>query len=242
MDDRILRAESWLKQHERLVIVFLVLLVTTFGINKYINYAADQSHAQAASSAQLLAQQQNENKILDEQRKEDAQQYQQTMQAMQQQIAALNIAIVTRNAQVIDQQHKNNISPLPEVAARMKNLAGLDDSEIQVSASGVSVSESGVRKTTNQLEEVPVLRANLSDTQQIADNRQKEIDKADTLIGSLNTQVDGLKLETQKQENACKDQVADIKKQARRSKRNWFLRGAATGAAVAFYIALHFGI
>jgi predicted negative regulator of RcsB-dependent stress response len=222
------RAESWLKQHERILIVFMVLAVGGFLGNRYLNNsaAADRARAEAAVAAATQARTDAATA---------AQQYQATIDALQKQNASLATAVASRQAVLVQKQQEIQAAPIPLVAAEWQRLIGGATGDIVSSTVGVSVTDDAARKTVIQLEAVPVLQANLADETKIAQNTQTELNSCNNLVGKLNTQIGA-------DDKACKAEIASIKADARKSKRNWFVTGMAAGAGAIAYLALHFHI
>lgn len=220
---------TWIQKHERILIVLLVLLAGAWGYNRYVNYAAGKDHTTASVAAQQLQDQKDFNKQNNTNSQQAATVYQQTITALTQQNAQLAAAISARNKTLTDQQGKNNTAPLQDVAKRWSMLTGIADTDITASASGVTVTDAGARVTVNTLENVPVLQANLKDTQTSCRNTQTELDKANNVIGTLNTQVTGLNTQILEQDNTCKKQLAQAASDARKGKLKWFKAGVVTG-------------
>lgn len=220
---------SWLQQHERIIIVFMVLLAGAWGWNHYVDSSAAKAGIVAALSEQRLNDQKAANKDLATQSQSAATIYQQTIAIMADQNTKLAAAVTARNAALGRQQATNNTAPLPDVAKRWSMLTGIAGTEIAAGASGITVSDSAARTTVNELEKVPVLTANLADAQQSCKNTQTELDKADGLIGTLNPQIAGLNKQIAAADNACQAKIDLVNKDARKGKLAWFKGGVVVG-------------
>lgn len=227
---------GWIKKHERILIVLMCLVAGVWVGNRWIDNSASKTSIVAALSAQQLQDMKATNKQQADQTQQATTLYQQTITALTQQNASLSAAVAARNAGLSNQQTKNNTAPLPILAQRWKQLVELQDGDLAASPNGITVSDAGSRATVNQLERVPVLEADLVDTQNVADNRQTELDKANGLIGSINAQVAGLNATVAKEAKDCKAQIDEINANNRKDKRNWFLRGLGIGASIAAYL------
>lgn len=232
-------ALSWLQRHERIVIVFIVLLAGTWIGQKYLNVRADHDKQEASIAAQQL----------DEQRAKDAQvvaqvnqlnaQYQSVTAQLSQANAQLAAAISNRNITLQKQQTTDKTLPMPDLGNRWAQLAQIAPTDITATQTGISVSDTGARETVDKLETIPVLTSDLQDETTVADNRQAELSKANTLIGGLNTQVSGLNTTIKDEESSCKTEVASVKAQARKSKLKTFGYGVGAGVAVAAWLFSH---
>lgn len=230
---------SWLQKHERLIIVLAVILFFGWLGNKWLDNSANDAKIKAAITLQQLEDQKQINIQLAATSAADKAQYQAIIDTVTRQNAALANAISSRTTALKAQQEVEKTLPLPQIAERWKNLSNLQDSEITQTATGLEVTDTAARKTVMDLEQVPVLQANLRDQQAISDGLKKEVDKADTLVVSLESQVTGLNSQIEKQDVNCKAQISAVKAEARKSKRNWFLRGVAIGAGIVGAIVIH---
>lgn len=230
--------KTWLQKHERIVIIILILSALLLGGNKYINYQAEVAKTQATLAAQTLTQQQQANAQIAQQVQATTAQYQQMIATLTQQNTSLAASIGARNTALQTQKQVDSTLPVPDLAKRWQALANVPASDMVATGNAITVNIEGALATVQQLEQLPTLLANLKDTQQIASNRQAELGKADALITGLNTQVTGLNKQITDQDKSCKAEIASVKASARKSKRNWFITGVVTGAAV----VAHFGL
>lgn len=227
---------GWIQKHERILIVLMVLLAGVFCWNRYVNYAADHAHLVATVATQQLDEQKKANVQTANQVQQAAIVYQQTITALTQQNAQLATAISKRNQALTAQQGTDKTLPLPDLANRWQSIAGLQPGDLTATQSGIVVSDIAARTTVEQLDRIPVLESDLVDTQNIADNNQRELDKANGLIGGLNAQVVGLAKQTTDQDNACKAEVASVKADAQKSKMRWFKAGVVVGFVSGLFI------
>lgn len=247
----ITEAKTWLQKHERMLIVTLVLAAGLFFGNMYLNGSAARAEAKAAALQTIVDNDKEVIAKLEQQGEANAKataeakaQYQQIIDTLERQNASLATAVAARNTQLAQTQANIQTAPLDDVAKRVKVLAELQDSDISLNGSNVTVTSSGTRQIASKLEEGAVNTANLADVEVIADNRQKELDKANDVISTQNTQVIGLnntvaglhQLVADGDKN-CKAQIDVVKKDARKSKRNWFVGGVLTGVAIGVKIA-----
>lgn len=208
---------TWLQQHERLIIIFMVLLAAGWLGNHWLNNSAIE-----AQTAYGVAQKASEQAQL--QAAQAASQYQATIDALTRQNNALAASVAQRNAILAQTQTQIKAEPMPAVITEWSRLIGdkYPIYPVEGSSDLVGVTADGARATVAQLEEVPVLSANLVDTQKIVTNQKDELAKADTLVVSLKNQIS-------KDDATCTAQVAAVKAVSRRSKRDWFIAGFLAG-------------
>jgi hypothetical protein len=222
---------TWLKQHERLILgVLFLAVVLTLG-NRWVNYSAQKAHDEATVAVQRLNDQKAANEKLAEQVALSQAQYQQMQVLVAKQNAEIMAAISARNANLGRQQAVDKTSSSSDLIIRWANLAQTEGISKQDTDNYYRATDDAARATVIQLEQVPVLQANLADNEKRTGNIQGELDKANTVIGGLNSQVTGLKMQATDSDKACKAEVADVKAQARKGKRNWFIAGFVAGFA-----------
>lgn len=211
---------SWLKQHERMVIVLCLIVASVWGWNTYINYRSNVANVQYGVTLEA-------SKEAKEAAAVAAQNYQATIEALSKQNAALAQAVATRQVQLVEKQTEiKTVMPLPDVTAEWQRLIGGvgDFAPRMDGVSGVTVTEDATRKTVSQLEAVPVLTANLADTQKIVSNKQDEIDKANTVIAAKDNEIAA-------SDSLHKAELSKVKADAAKSKRKYFVFGFITGLA-----------
>ena len=208
---------SWLKAHETLLIVFMLLASFGWLGNKYLDRKATETAATAAVATQQAAEARSQAALA-------AQDYKVALDAMTTAIAALNHNVAQRTVVLQAKQTAIKTEPVPEVTAEWQTLIGTSGEIIPRTDGkpGAAVTEDVVRLTVGELESVSTLQGNLTDETQIAKDTQQELDKANALVVSL-------KVEVTDNDTACKDQIAAIKATDRKSKRNWFIAGFLTG-------------
>lgn len=193
--------ESWLKQHERLVIVTILVFASFFVVDKSLGIVSAYEGHKATQAAAVTAAQAAKNT-------EELTQAQQMLQSYQQQLALstaanqkLTSAIVARDTQLATQQKTDTTLPPSDLADRWATL--VRDRGIAPAATGYAVTESAAVSTVVQLESVPVL------TQDVADEKTKEtalqsnLDKANGLVDQGKTVVGGLQLQLTDQTKQC---------------------------------------
>lgn len=234
-------ALSWLQRHERIVLVFLVLATVTWLGQKYLDVKSDRAQQAATVAVAQLTEQKNQNAQLATQVGQLSTQYQGLQVQLAQENAALASAMSNRVTVLHEQQAAIKTMPLPELGNRWAQLTGVSPAELKADTTGISVTDTVARATVDQLELVPVLQANLTDSEAIADNRLEELTKANGLIDGLNTQVVGLNKTVESEEVVRKAEVAAAKAEANKSKGKWFKAGFITGNITGFIGGLFVG-
>jgi len=216
----------WLKAHERLIMLALVLAVGTFGLGKFYDVEAARKDAKYAAAEQIAVNDQKNNAALALQTAQVTQQYQALVQVLAAQNASLNASIAQRTASGTAQRATDANLPTVGVAVRWNEVAGT-----LVSASGdiIVVSNTDAHKTLDMIEQVPVLVQNLADETKIAGNYLAEVQKSDLLTTDLNSQITGLNTQLTDQNRACTAQVAAVKAEGHRNSVKWFERGFGLG-------------
>jgi len=229
---------KWFVSHERILALLIIMAVIAFAGNKYLNYSAKKADlenqtAQAALAAQK-ASDEKQAAVVEASKQHDAL----VQQQANAQIARLSAEMDKLSQSLAARQKTDQALPAPELALRHEALLGVS-SGVANTENGFQVSTPVEIQTVQSLESLPVLKQQLSDETAVADNRGKQLDSSTTLVVGLNQRISGLNLQLTDSGKACDAKLADIKANARKSKRNWFIKGAAAGAAIIGYIFLH---
>lgn len=212
---------SFLKQHERLILVLALIAASFVGFGKYVNYMSARDTAKAQVTEQVLQTQIDKNAALAQQAQQNAQQYQALLAQVTAQNQALQLAIAARNTQTQKQQQTDTTLPLPQLAARWISLASLPPDSIKPSADGVDVPADAAVKTTQQLELIPTLQQNINDLQTTSTNKDKQITSLSGEVDTLNKQISGLDQTVTDANNNTKAQVAACEANAKKSRNKW---------------------
>ena len=232
--------ESWIKTHERFLLVVLGLLVAGFLIWKYLDHSAAVADKKSLQADAVLAQQVVINTNLAAQVKSQGDTLTQLVVQVSQENAALLQAIQVRSTATVVQQKVDKTLPLPELATRWENLASLQPADITATASGLSISDAGSRATVSALEQLPALTANLQDSNTIIANKDSQISSMTEFQSTLQEQVTGLNTQIGDAAMACKLQVSAVKAEARKGKFKAFLYGLGAGFGGGIAIAVKF--
>jgi hypothetical protein len=221
--------QSWLQRHERIVIVFLALLVSTWGLGKFLDSRAVATEARAASAEQALSAQ----KTLDTQNASQTAtvlaQYQSMVVALSGQNASLAASAAQRQATLAKDKATDSTLALPVLAVKLQNLGNAPDGTVSTTPNSVNLTQSGAVAVVQTLEEVPVLQATLKDTQTALAASAATQKQGDTVIADQAKQITGLNLTITDQDKACKAQIAAEKAAARKGKWKFFKIGFVSG-------------
>ena len=220
---------SWIKTHERLVALALILLVGGWGYSKYADASASKAETRAALAEQALALQKTTDTQLASTVAQVTQQYQTMVQALTAQNSALAQAVAQRQASQTANQTHDAVLPLPDLANRLKTLGNAPDGSVFASGNGVNLTQPGALSITQTLETIPALQGDLKDTQAALGASQGALTQAGTVITGQAKEIAGLNLAATDQDKACKAQVAAVKATANVEKRKWFFRGVIVG-------------
>jgi hypothetical protein len=233
--------QSWLRTHERIVIVFLALLVSTWGLGKFLDSRAVTTEARAASAEQALSAQ----KSLDVQQASQTAtvlaQYQSMVVALSGQNASLAASAAQRQATLAKDKATDSTLALPVLAVKLQNLGNAPDGSVSTTPNSVNFTQSGAVAVVQTLEEVPVLQATLKDTQTALAASAATQKQGDTVIADQAKQITGLNLMIIDQDKSCKAEITAVKAADRKSKFKWFKVGFVTGFLGGLY-AGHAGL
>jgi hypothetical protein len=227
---------SWIKAHERVLIVLIVLLAVCFLGNKWLNYDSAKKDAQYTALAQKLDEQKTVNEKQAQQTQAITAQYQEMVDALAKQNAALAGAISQRDSALKQKQQEIASMTLPQVAREWEKALNAPQGVLSVSGVSVVVAEPEARQTVSQLAKTTTLEANLTDQTQLTANAKAETAKANEVIGSQVIEIKGLNAQIVLGEQTCKAEVAKVKADGRRSKRNFFIAGFVAGIATRLFM------
>jgi hypothetical protein len=230
----------WLKSHERLIMLALVLAVGTFGLSKYFDVDAARKEAKYVAAEQIVANDAKNSAALALQTAQTTAQYQALVQTLADQNARLSASIAQRTASGAAQRTVDSTLPVSGLVARWTIL--VPTVVPMVTPNGVMLNEQGVRDTVSQLELVPVLQGNLADETKIALDNQQQALKADALVSIQSTQITGLNTQIADQTKACTAQVAAVKAEGKKNSMKWFKRGFGLGFLSGLFVGHAAGI
>jgi prophage DNA circulation protein len=228
--------KSWILAHERILIIFAVMLFAAFLGNKWINHSAEVASEKAIAAQQILQEQVNVNANIAVQLKDEVKAYKETLATLTAQNAVLVQSINQRQVAVQKQQKVDQNLALPDLGKRLGDLAGIKTPEVKPTDTGLEITKAGSVAITQLLETLPQLQQDVKALQQEVGNKDIQIASLNNLVNSLNTQVEGLKKELVDKDKACTAQINEVKAKARKSKIRYFLTGLGIGAGIATYL------
>jgi hypothetical protein len=234
---------TWFQKHERLLIVFMALVLGGFclqsGMTKYFDSRAEKAEARAVLAEQAKTQADANAAASLAQTAQVAAQYQAMAQADKALIASLAQAVAQRQAVVVAQQGKDATLPLTELATRLQALGNAPPGSVTIPATpanSVNLTQPAAVAVTQTLELVPVLQADLKDETTIASTTQGELNKANELIASQGITITDLGVKIVKDDAACTADKNVLKADAKKNNIKWFKRGLYVGFAGGFII------
>ena len=251
--EEVKEVKSWLQKHERLIIVFMVL-VTAIHLGLWtLNTIASYDSTRAAIAESALQQAQQTKIQADVTAAKDAailaqvqSQYQAMLQTAQAQNAALQETLTERDKALAQQKGTDASLPLSGLAGRIGMLANAPLGSISVDQTHVLLTQSAALATAQALESVPVLQKDLVDETQIAANTAKELSGAQGVIMAQSGQITDLKTAVaddkvvlQRQVDADKKELTAVKAKARKSKIKAFFYGVGVGFGGALAVVIH---
>lgn len=230
---------AWLKAHERLVMLAMVLAFGTFGIGKVYDVAAAHKEAAVLVAQQKSASDEKQLAAVTAQATATASQYQAMVDALTKQNAALAAAVAQRNTGLAVQQKTDSSSTAADLAVRWSVL--VPTVLPTVTSSGVSLTVQQARDTVVELEQVPVLIQNLKDETTISANKEAELEKSDLLVNDLHVQISALNIKSVDDAKTFAAQIAAAKAEGKKSKIKAFKWGFVTGFVTGLF-AGHSGL
>jgi len=219
--------ESWLKQHETIIICVLILTGVLFVVQKYFDVSSlIENHKFQQAQATLAVQQQAANASLD-QAKALLAQYQQEFAQAEAANAQLVASMANRNKTLVVQQAVDAKATPTDLATRWETLT--NTTGIVDTSSGFTVPQTSAVETVQQLEQVPVLKQNLTDETTKETNDNAALTKANDLIAQGKIAVNGLTLELSDQTKSCTAQVSAVQATAKKKTLKTFFAGFVAG-------------
>ena len=221
------RYVTWIKTHERLLLVIVVSIVIYTIYSKYTSHEIEKLTLKKGADDQALvqakaAQAQAEINAQAAQARSD----QATAQAAHT-IQLLETAIQQRDSALTSRQKSEASMTSSDLAGRWALLEGLPQADFKSDPSGgLIASRTAVVKTVQDLEQVPVLTADLADRTKERDQRDGQIKVLNELVTAYKNDIAADKVTLAKQQEDCKtDKELAV---AKAKKHNWFVTGLLT--------------
>jgi hypothetical protein len=239
LQTEVAEARSWLQKHERILIIFLAILAGVFLYNKVLDHEAAHDVLVAAQATQVLNQQEAKDATLAQAAAAQQQEYVALVQQLTQQNSALTAAMQNRTTVLQVQQKADAALPMPALGTRLGTLLGVGATDVVPTTSGLTLSPAASYRATESLEQLPVLTANLADSQTQNQNLTKELAAADDLSATKDEQITNLKQTVTDTQVAGDKNLAACKATARRGKLHSFFYGVGVGAGAVAAIVIH---
>lgn len=230
------RITNFLKAHERLIICLAMIAGLWVGYGKYVSILALRANARYQLDEAALTTQVQKNQSLQQQLASDEQNWQAQAATLQRNIADLTSVMARRNTQLAVTEKQNATLTASAAAEQISEQTKAAPGEVTASGNTVVADLPISRTLVNDLDQLQVTTANLTDTQGQLKDEQKVNANLVTDIDGQKTLNAGLKGQIAGAAKTCDDQVASLKSDARKSKRNWFLRGLAIGGTLVAYL------
>lgn len=230
---------SWLKTHERIIIVALVLAVGAFGLNKYFDVSAAKADAKAVAAEQVAADAKANSAAAAFTAAQTQAQYTALVQVLAAQNASLASSIAQRTASQTAQVIKNATLPVQGVAERWNTIAGTLVTPV---GDTIVVSSTDAHRTLDMLESVPVLSANLADETTIAKNLRQSWEKSVEVNDTQVKEISALNNQLTADAKSCTLQIAAVKADGKKNSVKWFKRGLIVGFLGGLFVGHAAGI
>ena len=233
---------SWLQKHERIVIVFLVLVAGVFLGNNWLNYEGAQKDAKVVALTALVEQDKTNVAQMVLAASTAQSQYQTALDAATKLNAQLSASIAQESTILAQRQKQDKVLALPAVGQRMEVLVPAAVGGITATTSGVALNDTAAHGVLNALESVPVLTNQLASETQVAQNNADLVNKSQAVNVDLTAEVGGLNKQLVDSASQCKAEVAAEKVKTKKAWRSGFKWGFGAGFAAGAYILHTLGI
>src|SRR5580658_825257 len=226
----ILSISTYVKAHEKLILALIAAGVLWFSLGKIESVIARHDEATLKTTTLLAANDATKNAALAAQAATDKAAY----QALAAKVDAENAALVNANASLAAaltrQQKVDATLPPTELVARWNTL--VPAANVAVTPEGVTLPALGATATVQQLEQVPVLQMELSNSNTEKQNVDALLLSSNGEVSILNTQVGQLQQTIIDNKTQCTDQLKVQADKARKRERWYAVIGAILGFAV----------
>jgi uncharacterized protein YlxW (UPF0749 family) len=224
---------AYVKLHERLIGLVLAAAVI-WGVSGKIESVVAKHDKSQETQAQIVANaQQSKDAALATQAAQQAEQYKELSDKVAAQNAALEQANITLATALAKQQHTDDTMPLPELAQEWTKLVpGMAPNDITFALDPngqITLTDDAAHKTVDQLEQVPVLTQQLSNTKGQLENVDSLLGASQKQVVTLDQEVSGLNLQLVDNQKVCTEQLKMQADQYKKSRWHWFWAGMAAG-------------
>jgi len=237
----LLQASEALVAHHPIIITG-ILALTLWGVvgKVQVAWAAHEANVFNSKNATLAAQVQT-NAALAALSASDAQKVDQLVAQFNASKAETDQEIATLRSQLKKQQATDATLPPDQLAARWESLIKINDQVHPIPAGGYTITQAGAVATTQALENLSELETEIKDGQQTIGQEEGLQAGLQQEITDQKNQITGLNKQIGDDVAACtaevNKQVAAVKADEHKSKRNWFLTALTLGFAGGIYLA-----
>jgi hypothetical protein len=220
-----------LKAHEKLILALIAAGVLWFSLGKIEGVIAKHDEATLKATTLLATNDATKNAALAAQAAVDKAAYAALAAKVDAENAALVNANATLAAALTKQQKTDATLPPDQLVARWNTL--VPDASVQVAVDGnVILPSLGATATVQQLEQVPVLQTELSNSNTEKQNVDALLLSSNGEVSVLNTQVGQLQKTIVDDKAQCTDQLKVQADKAHKRERWYAIIGAILGFAV----------
>lgn len=208
---------KWLTHHKPIIYLLIIAGAMTWGWHRYMGWREHELQVNANIKQQELKDAKDAaNKASNVVAANSARSQQIDTNALKI-IASLQTQINTLRSELANRQKSDALLTDAELANRWATLTGLVSTDLLPnSGGGLTATHTAAVVTTQKLEALPELTAEVTARQGIIDQQAGQIAAKNDLIASLRDESGKLKVEMAKQDDACK---AEIKLQVAKAKR-----------------------
>jgi hypothetical protein len=224
---------TWIQRHERIIIVAMVLAVSAFGLNKWLDKSAMDAASKAAVAQQVAAVQHDADQKIAAAVAQQTALFNHEQAVREQEMASLVAAVASRDT-ASNNRVKGVLAPketpavLADLWAAYPDVDGFDPAPITADGK-IAFSVPVVQQFTATRLKLDTAQADLIDTKKELDVTTEGLVGSTALVGSLQGQVTGLQTELKTQGAAADAELKSVKASARKSKLGWFKVGFGIG-------------
>ena len=226
---------AYLKAHEKLVLAAIAGLLLWFAVGHVESIIAAHDNANLAQAKVVAQSQADKTEAIAAQVAQQSAQY----QALATKLDAQNAALVAANTQLataLAQRQKTDATLPPSGLAERWHQLVPQVTTSDVSAGQMTVNTPGVSATVQQLEQVPVLHAQVANQSKELGNAQNLLTASNRQVTTLNTEVGSLRVQLSDNAKVCDARVKVESDKVHKARRRWFVIGYVAGFLSRQYI------
>jgi predicted ribosome quality control (RQC) complex YloA/Tae2 family protein len=220
---------SWLKEHERIVLTFLVLSFGIYGFNHWLDKSATDATTKAAYAEQSAAEAKSVTTQALAQLAQQQAQFNQAEQARQTEMASLVAAIASRDAASATRVKAVEAPKTPTQAVADVQTNYVLPAPITVTADGADVPTADLQLFTATKINGDTCTADLQDTRTQLSSTTAGLTQATGLLTTKDKAIADLEAADVKTAEANAAEVKQLKAEARKSRWHWFVSGFTLG-------------